>query len=53
MPLALSPVGAAGPNLKQRLARAERVNRLKSQALILPLLIFLLLTFLLQIVALL
>lgn len=53
MPLALSPVGAAGPNLKQRLARAERVNRLKSQALILPLLLFLLLTFLVPIGALL
>ncbi|SFP92694.1 putative spermidine/putrescine transport system permease protein [Geopseudomonas sagittaria] len=53
MPLALSPVGTAGPNLKQRLARAERVNRLKSQALILPLLAFLLLTFLVPIGALL
>ncbi|BCD86262.1 ABC transporter permease [Pseudomonas solani] len=39
----------AGPTLKQRLARAERVNRLKSQALILPLLLFLLLTFLVPI----
>ena len=29
----------AEPNLKQRLARAERVNKLKSQALILPLLL--------------
>jgi putative spermidine/putrescine transport system permease protein len=43
----------AGPTLKQRLARAERVNRLKSQALILPLLVFLLLVFLVPIVALL
>ncbi|MNZ47569.1 Putrescine transport system permease protein PotH [compost metagenome] len=43
----------AGPTLKQRLARAERMNRLKSQALILPLLLFLLLTFLVPIVALL
>ena len=43
----------AGPSLKQRLARAERMNRLKSQALILPLLIFLLLTFLVPIGALL
>ncbi|HDQ4606526.1 ABC transporter permease [Pseudomonas aeruginosa] len=43
----------AGPSLKQRLARAERMNRLKSQALILPLLLFLLLTFLVPIVALL
>ncbi|MGP0173189.1 ABC transporter permease [Pseudomonas sp. NCHU5208] len=42
-----------GPNLKQRLARAERFNRLKSKALILPLLLFLLLTFLLPIGALL
>ena len=32
-----------GPSLKQRLARAERFNRLKSKALILPLLLFLLL----------
>ena len=38
-----------GPSLKQRLARAERFNRLKSKALILPLLLFLLLTFLLPI----
>ncbi|WP_263147507.1 ABC transporter permease [Pseudomonas sp. RIT-PI-AD] len=43
----------AGTTLKQRLARAERLNRLKSQALILPLLIFLLLTFLVPIGALL
>jgi putative spermidine/putrescine transport system permease protein len=42
-----------GSNLKQRLARAERFNRLKSKALILPLLLFLLLTFLLPIGALL
>lgn len=42
-----------GPSLKQRLARAERINRLKSKALILPLLLFLLLTFLLPIGALL
>lgn len=40
---------ATGPDLKKRLARAERVNRLKSQALILPLLLFLLLTFLVPI----
>jgi putative spermidine/putrescine transport system permease protein len=39
----------AGPTLKQRMARAERLNRLKSQALILPLLVFLLLTFLVPI----
>ena len=42
-----------GPNLKQRLARAERVNRLKAQALILPLVLFLVLVFLVPIVALL
>ena len=42
-----------GLSLKQRLARAERFNRLKSKALILPLLLFLLLTFLLPIGALL
>lgn len=49
---AVSPTEATG-SLKQRLARAERVNRLKSQALILPLLVFLLLTFLVPIGALL
>ena len=42
-----------GPSLKQRLARAERMNRWKAQALILPLVLFLLLIFLLPIVALL
>ncbi|MGV8841658.1 MAG: ABC transporter permease [Pseudomonas sp.] len=42
-----------GPTLKQRLARAERTNRLKAQALILPLLLFLLLVFVVPIVALL
>jgi putative spermidine/putrescine transport system permease protein len=42
-----------GPSLKQKLARAERFNRLKSKALILPLLVFLLLTFIVPIVALL
>jgi putative spermidine/putrescine transport system permease protein len=46
-------VEAPGQSLKQRLARAERMNRLKSQALILPLLIFLILTFLVPIAALL
>ncbi len=50
---AVSPTEATGSTLKQRLARAERVNRLKSQALILPLLVFLLLTFLVPIGALL
>lgn len=44
---------AAGSTLKQRLARAERMNRLKSLALILPLLAFLVLTFLVPIAALL
>ncbi|WP_437880222.1 ABC transporter permease [Pseudomonas sp. LRF_L74] len=42
-----------GPSLKQRLARAERMNRLKAQGLILPLLVFLVLTFLVPIGALL
>jgi putative spermidine/putrescine transport system permease protein len=42
-----------GTSLKQRLARAERFNRLKSKALILPLLVFLLLTFIVPIGALL
>jgi putative spermidine/putrescine transport system permease protein len=39
----------SGPSLKQRLARAERMNRLKAQALVLPLLVFLLLVFVLPI----
>lgn len=43
----------AGTTLKQRLARAERFNRLKAQALIAPLLIFLVLIFLVPIAALL
>lgn len=42
-----------GPSLKQRLARAERVNRWKAQGLIAPLVIFLLLVFLVPIAALL
>lgn len=41
------------PSLKQRLARAERVNRWKAQALIAPLVLFLLLVFLVPIAALL
>lgn len=53
MALVLSHAEAAGPTLKQRLARAERMNRLKSQALILPLLLFIALTFVLPILALL
>jgi putative spermidine/putrescine transport system permease protein len=47
----LTPV--TGPTLKQRLARAERLNRWKAQALIAPLVLFLLLVFLVPIVALL
>ncbi len=46
-------MAVAAPTLKQRLARAERVNRLKAQALIAPLVLFLLLVFLVPIVALL
>ncbi|WP_278362094.1 ABC transporter permease [Stutzerimonas kunmingensis] len=55
MATAISPPAneIAEPNLKQRLARAERVNKLKSQALILPLLLFVLLTFLVPIASLL
>lgn len=53
MATAVSLNEVAGPTLKQRLARAERMNRLKSQALVLPLLLFLLLTFLVPIAALL
>ena len=41
------------PTLKQRLAHAERVNRWKAQALIAPLVLFLLLVFLVPIVTLL
>jgi len=51
MPVTDLPI--TSPSLKQRLARAERFNRLKSKALILPLLVFLLLTFLVPIGALL
>jgi len=46
-------IRADGISLKQRLARAERLNRLKAQALILPLMLFLFLVFLLPIAALL
>lgn len=53
MPIEVSPTAVSGPTLKQRLARAERVNRLKAQMLILPLVLFLLLIFLLPIAALL
>ncbi len=48
------PVNAGtDPTLKQRLKHAERINRWKAQALIAPLVIFLLLVFLVPIVALL
>ena len=53
MALTVPHAEVAGPTLKQRLARAERMNRLKSQALILPLVLFLVFTFLVPIVALL
>ena len=53
MAIAEPSIAVTGPNLKQRLARAERVNRLKAQALILPLVLFLVLVFLVPIVALL
>jgi putative spermidine/putrescine transport system permease protein len=53
MALSVSQAEAPGPSLKQRLARAERLNRWKAQALIAPLVVFLLLVFLLPIVALL
>ena len=53
MASAVSAIDAAATSLKTRLARAERVNRLKSKALILPLLVFLLLTFVVPIAALL
>jgi len=39
----------SGLTLKQKLARAERINRLKAQGLILPLLVFLFVVFLLPI----
>ena len=39
----------AGLTLRQKLARAERINRLKAQGLILPLLVFLFVVFLLPI----
>jgi putative spermidine/putrescine transport system permease protein len=52
--MAIAPMPLrAGLSLKRRLARAERLTRLKSQALILPLVLFLLLTFLVPIGALL
>ena len=51
--MALSVPLGTGPSLKQRLARAERVNRWKALALIAPLVLFLLLVFLVPIAALL
>ena len=53
MAIAVPLKEGAGPTLKQRLARAERVNRFKAQALIAPLALFLLLVFLVPIAALL
>jgi putative spermidine/putrescine transport system permease protein len=53
MAIAVPLTEGASPTLKQRLARAERVNRWKAQALIAPLVIFLLLVFLVPIAALL
>ena len=43
-------IAIPSPTLKQRLARAERLNRWKAQALIAPLVLFLLLVFLVPIV---
>lgn len=53
MAIAVPLTEGASPTLKQRLARAERVNRWKAQALIAPLVLFLLLVFLVPIIALL
>jgi putative spermidine/putrescine transport system permease protein len=53
MAIAVPLAEGASPTLKQRLARAERVNRWKAQALIAPLVLFLVLVFLVPIVALL
>lgn len=53
MAVAVPHNSVASPNLKQRLARAERSNRRKALALIAPLVLFLLLVFLVPIVALL
>lgn len=53
MALSVPFTEAAGPSLKQRLEHAERVNRWKAQALIAPLVLFLLLVFLVPIAALL
>ncbi|KMN17182.1 ABC transporter permease [Pseudomonas weihenstephanensis] len=53
MALAIPLNEVSSPSLKKRLAHAERVNRWKAQALIAPLVIFLLLVFLVPIAALL
>ncbi|WP_263262243.1 ABC transporter permease [Pseudomonas sp. RIT-PI-S] len=53
MALSVPQAEAPSPSLKQRLARAERLNRWKAQALIAPLVVFLLVVFLLPIVTLL
>ncbi|WP_300731955.1 ABC transporter permease [Pseudomonas sp.] len=53
MAIAVPVNEVSSPTLKKRLARAERVNRWKAQALIAPLVIFLLLVFLVPIAALL
>lgn len=53
MAIAVPLNAGTSPTLKQRLKRAERVNRWKAQALIAPLVLFLLLVFLVPIVALL
>jgi putative spermidine/putrescine transport system permease protein len=53
MAVAVPHNSVASPSLKQRLARAERSNRRKALALIAPLVLFLLLVFLVPIVALL
>ena len=53
MAVAVPHKSVASPNLKQRLARAERSNRRKALALIAPLVVFLLLVFLVPIAALL
>jgi len=52
MAIAVPLTEGAGPNLKQRLKHAERINRWKAQALIAPLALFLLLVFLVPIAAL-
>ena len=53
MAIAVPLNAGTDPTLKQRLKHAERVNRWKAQALIAPLVLFLLLVFLVPIVALL